>query len=272
MNRRDLEDRDSSVVWLHHRGDEGDVSYRIGRRGSLVVAEWPGILSVTCGEDGSDLRVVPAPGASEDAVAKLRGVVKAFEGELRGGLGLHAAAVAVGSGAVLILGGSGAGKSTTAAELCLQHDGRLLADDVSLLLDVSGAVHVASTESHHYMTRASHEAVGLPWLEGAPSGRKVATLSPRSGDPGSVRVMLVAHLEVSDSGEMRCGRLRGVHAVQHILGSMLRFDPTNEVARRLELDRVVRLHEQAPFIEISRPADRSEAAQSILEALQGGNS
>lgn len=262
----------TDVEWLHDRSEDGTVSYRMGRQGSVVVAEWPGIARLTCAPDGSSSQLNPLPAAPAGAVEKLRGLTRVLIGELAGGLGVHGAAVALDSRALLLLGKSGAGKSTTAAALCTTHEGLLLADDATLLEERHGVVEVVPSESKHYLNRASRDAVGVPEESGGSDDWKVAvqaTACAARGYPVGLVVCLELGQTVS-AGSPR--RLTGAEAVARMLGSMFRFNPLDEGARRRELDRVLHLYSQAPFIEIRRPHSGYDPVPQILHALDGAAS
>jgi hypothetical protein len=89
---------------------------------------WPGAGQVEV-RDGKEIVIDVAPGAEERVLRLfILGPVFSILLQQRGLLVLHASAVSVGGGAVAFLGGSGWGKSTTAASLhALGHS--LVADD-----------------------------------------------------------------------------------------------------------------------------------------------
>jgi hypothetical protein len=239
----------------------------MGRQGKSLVAEWPRLARLTCDEDGTQVRLTPSAGASPRSLMKLRGVVKALLADLRGGLGIHASAVAVRSSAVLLLGESGAGKSTTAAELCLHHGARLLADDAAWLDERNGVVQVVPSEDRHYLTRESGDALGVrlrsaDLQEAGKAGVRSARTATRR-----VRLGLVVSLHFDDTlTEAVSRRLSGAEAAFRVLGAMFRFDVDD---RREELDRVMRLYEQAPFLEIARPRNEPAIAAHVVRALGG---
>jgi hypothetical protein len=70
-------------------------------------------------------------------VAQLLGPILGLVSQLRGQLALHASVVTAQGQALAILGTQGAGKSTTAAELCRQGC-RALSDDVAALAEQDG--------------------------------------------------------------------------------------------------------------------------------------
>lgn len=104
--------------------DGGDWILDSPRHGTVVIA-------------GDELRCFtesPSPGGPMEAASEalVRRVLPRIL-PLRGALALHAAAVVSGTGATLLLGPSGGGKSTIAAALAARHGWRLFADDVAIV-------------------------------------------------------------------------------------------------------------------------------------------
>ena len=181
-----------------------------------------------------------------------------------GGIGIHASAFALGSRGVLLLGDSGAGKSTTAAELCLRHGARLLADDAALLEVRRGVVRVVPSEDRHYLTEASADALGLRLQAKRISSGKAPVRPLRAGSRG-YRLALVVSLRYDDTlVEAVSRRLTGIDAAMRMLPAMFRFDVDN---RCRELDRITTVYEQAPLVEVARPRSKPTVAAQILRAL-----
>jgi hypothetical protein len=254
-----------SIEWLHQIDEAGVVRYRMGRRGDTLVADWPGLARLTCHRTGRGPRLVPSKGASQRALAKLDAVVGALMIDLRGGLGLHASAVAIASKAVLFLGASGEGKSTAAAALCIRHGGRLLADDAALLQMRNGRVRIAPSEATHSLTKTSADALGLRG-RGTLPGQKVSVLAKTAAERPCA-LALVVSLRFDDAAStVITRRLSGAEAARRILSSMFRFDV---VSRTGELDRVMRLYVEAPFLEFTRSRSEPDVTFQVLQALQG---
>jgi hypothetical protein len=94
----------------------------------------------------------------EDVATYLLGPVMGFILRQRGQTCLHASTVEVDGGAVLLVGQSGAGKSTTAAALA-RRGLRVLGDDVAPLLPGAGGVRVQPAYPHLRLWPDSAEAV-----------------------------------------------------------------------------------------------------------------
>jgi hypothetical protein len=260
---------DARIVWLHEFEEHGAIAYRTGRQGGRLVAEWPGVARLTCGPDGERSELTPIGGTSVRSLRKLGGVVQAVLADLRGGIGIHASAVAVRTGAVLFLGESGAGKSTAAAQLCLRRRASLLADDVSVLHDVRGKVHVIPSEDRHYLTSHASRALGIAH-RGIRWGRDKRGVVATRVASGPHLLRLVACLRFDDSkAGPTCTKLSGAEAVRRVIGAMFRFDMTD---RRQELDRVMRLYQQVPFVEIVRPRRSPGVVTHVLQALAEASS
>jgi hypothetical protein len=250
------------VVWLNDRVEEG---YRMGRQGESLVMEWPTIARLTCRADGTRARLVRTGGGGSHDLSKLRGVMKALLADVRGGLGLHASAVAVGRRGVLFLGESGAGKSTAAASLCRLHRARLLADDAAMLDQTGGRVRLAPSEDRHYLMPQAREALGF-----SPSDMKDGLkefVRPAHAASRPVGLELVVCLRFDDKLAGPVTRwVRGAEAAHRMLGAMFRFDVTD---RRGDLDRVLHVYRQAPFVEISRPKAHPDISELVLAILRG---
>ena len=105
---------------------------------SEIAAAWPDVGAIAV-RGGSEIVVDPAPGVEEAALRLfLLGPALGIALHQRGRLVLHASAVALGPGAVAFLGGSGWGKSTTAAALHTRGH-PLVSDDVLALGDPADA-------------------------------------------------------------------------------------------------------------------------------------
>jgi hypothetical protein len=237
-----------SVVVNRH-----DVGFRWGRAGEDYVAEWSGVLSVRASAGGEVKEVTPAPGASVDAVEKVRrGAATAFTRALAGKHSLHASAVASGGSALACVGPSGVGKSTIAERLCHRTDIELLADDVAAVDFCDGHWQVLPSESQLWLTPEGH----------GDSTKTAIAVQPATN---SVPLRWVIALRFDDGlpgPESR--RLTGARVGAALLEAGVRFDVT-PAKLRLELDLADGLASQALVYEVARPHRTS--ADSVAELL-----
>ncbi len=261
------------VSWDRRVRIGGIETFRVGRSGNALVAEWPGLASFTCGMDGAKARLVARPQADPKHVEKLRGgAVRALLHDLGGHLGLHASAVELGGRAALFLGPSGTGKSTAAAELCLLHGARLLADDVALLQIHHSDVHVLATEREHYLTGRSCRLLGLD-VRPVQRTAKVAVGATRSGAP-SCPLEIVMILRFDDRRRKVSVRaLGGVDTARALLPAVHRFDLQADRSR--ELDQILTLYKRCRVVEVARcrsRSARSSVGPFLLDAMRGAQS
>ncbi len=264
--------RNQPVAWeARVRVDAGEAP-RVGRSGDLMVAEWPGVARLTCDLDGKRPRFSAVPGADPGRVSKLRdGAARALLGDLRGGLSLHASAVAFGHRAILLVGPSGAGKSTAAGELCIRRGARLLADDMASLDVRADSVQVNPTERHHYLGLPSLRLLGVEAL--ASRGGK-GTLRAMRSSRSPIPLALVAVLRPDGRRSRPAVRaLAGAEVVRALLPAVVRFDVS--APRQRELDQIFTLYACCRVVEIARPlaaGPRSLVGDVLLETLQGAAS
>jgi len=246
----------------------GLVTFRSGTSAQGLIAEWPGLARLDCSRDGTRFQVTAHGGAGPQALQKLRGFIRVLLSERRGSLGLHAAAACLGSRAVLILGDSGAGKSTAAAELCLRYGGKLLADDAACLRMTRGSAYVQRTERLHFLSDESCVGLRLSSSRRVPNAAKQLIPAVRAASR-SCRLGLVAFLRFDDSvAETTCRAVHGYEAVLLLLRSVLRFDVEDKVARQRELDQLVLICEQSSVIEIVRRRHEPQVGAILVRKLK----
>jgi len=259
-----------SVRWIHEVRVDGAVTFRRGKLGDRMVADWPGFARLTCERDGRDARLVPAGGVSSSALDTLHGApINALLHDLAGKLALHASAVAIDGRAVLFVGANGSGKSTAAAELCLRHGAELLADDAALLeMDATG-VFVLPSEGCHSLTSESYVALGLSPSTLASDGDK-GQLRPSNVAPSPCPLAVVVALRFGPARtHAALLPLRGGDAARLLLAATIRFDIEDGRARRRDFEQVAAIHSGTPFLELSRPTDAPGAvAPFILDVLR----
>jgi HPr kinase/phosphorylase len=199
----------------------------------------------------------------------LRSTATVFVGELCGGLALHASAVSLEGRGLLLLGESGSGKSTAAATLCERYGAELLADDATLLVERGDALLIEPSEREHHLTQESLAALGKPPLLPSPGLDKTAIPAEATAST-PVPLALIAVLQFDEAwAKAQARTLRGVETAAKLLASLFRFNFPDGPARRNELDRVLRIHERTPVIEVRRPRSKPDVVPHILEALVG---
>ena len=257
------------VVWIHEVRVDDEVTFRVGRRDGMMIAEWPGLAVLRCTPDGTSSRLTPASGASRTSIEKLRhGHVKALRRDLAGQLGAHASAVAFEGRAVVFMGPSGAGKSTIAAQMCLRHGAELLADDVVLFDLTERGVRVIPGEREHWLDRNSCLAVGVTPAKAESSDVKQKVLARRVAHRTcdlALTVVLAVDPAV-DRPELRS--IPGGDAARLLLQSVIRFDVEDVAARRRELEQITRIFGGAPTLELVRPPGKNcSIAPLVIGAL-----
>jgi hypothetical protein len=258
------------IRWFHESMAEGAVTLRRGKQGDRLVAQWPGIATLSCASDGSAPRLVPDAGVSRRSATQLRGsAVNALLHDLAGKIALHASAVAIEGRAVMFLGENGAGKSTAAAEMCLQHRADLLADDVALVETESAGVKILPSEAYHSLTRDSCIAIGVPRGRTRASGDK-RRLQSSSFARGPCELALAVALRFcSTSTKATLQPLRGGDAARLLIAAATRFDIEDVDARRREFEQLTTLYHCARFVELVRPEkEPGGVARFVFRALQ----
>ncbi len=242
------------VTWQQSVSLE-DRSFRWGRLGADYVGQWNGLVVARVGVDGHVKLIVPEPGASSDIVEKAtKGEVAAFARSLAGGLSLHASAVVLNGRAIVLIGASGAGKSTMASHLCDSFRGELLADDVAGLDKRDGKMRVEPSEL-------------CIWLEEG-KGEKAAVRPRLATAAAELGAIISLRLE-ADAGQPVLTRVRGAGLLQCVLDAVLRFDVSPEPRRR-EFDGLVELAIAAPMWQLvrSRRASPMQVAELIASVAQ----
>jgi len=145
----------------------------------------------------------------------------------RGDLVLHANAVTLSRGSVIVSGESGAGKSTTTAGL-LKRGGRLITDDLSALrLETDGVVRVQPGLAELHLTSDSVAALNLDISAIEPFSWRAKTAMPHHGTAvtDAQPVTDIYLLTIVDDEELEFEQLVGSAAfeamVESIYGPML---------------------------------------------------
>jgi serine kinase of HPr protein (carbohydrate metabolism regulator) len=259
----------SDVRWLGDYAVDGDVVFRIGRDGADYVAEWIGLCELRTDRSGAQVVLRAAEGADARVVAKVeRGSAAALIRHLRGETSLHASCVAVDGRAVVLLGSSGAGKSTFAAWMCRRPDTALVSDDI-LHVDIDGSVALARpTEIDHWLEPASLAALGIaidaPTKEPTRAARSTRERSP-------IAAAVVLRLEAPDAA-ISLSPLHGQRAVEALVRCVVRFvldEPERQLAEIAWIERALRT---IPVYELRFPRrfDAMDEAVALVRTLLDG--
>jgi hypothetical protein len=189
---------EDAIEWIPLANSDG---VRIGRRGAGVIVEWPGIGRLSSSSDSDEFTEVSV--ASKEFLAKFRATsLLACRRYLAGRLSLHASAVGMPYGSVVLVGDSGAGKSTTAMALVERHGGTFLADDiVPIDWDEAGPI-ISPVEDSFWLNADASAWFGVS----ASTSREKSALPPRARADGPKRVRAIVHLvfdETSQNGDLQ---------------------------------------------------------------------
>jgi hypothetical protein len=238
-----------AIRWIQQWPPEGEAAFRIGRCGDELFADWPGLATLHAARSGDWSELVPAPGADPRLIGKFHsGFVRALLGHLRGKLTLHASAVLIDGAAVVLLGESGSGKSTTAADLCANSGASLLADDTATI-DHGDGVVVTPNEETSWLTAEAFAAVGGVGIEGRKS-----PWEPRSraadAAPLAAMIELVFDREISAPTIARVG---GHDAFTTLSQAMVRFVLDEPALVLADFEQLATLAERVPLYLLRRP-------------------
>ncbi len=257
-----------TVRWLHEDVQRGAVTYRLGRDGDVVVAEWTHVATYR-----SDRlpRLLPQAGADSTRVEKIQsGSARALDRALEGRWSFHGAAFALGGEGVLLVGESGAGKSTIAAAT-VASGGELLADDIAFVDDVAGVLHLVPGERHHWIAPVDADRLGTvnpPRAVSSNEGGK-SPFAARSVADHPVPLRMVCEL-VADSGvaEPTLEPLRGAEAMRAISPALFLLPSEDPVALAAHFDWVARVAQETEVVRLRRPvaADPALVAAAIRHA------
>lgn len=254
-------------TWSGEHVVDGQVLFRIGRSGDELVAEWPGLCELRSDRRGQRVSFVPAEGADERIVGKVRaGLGAALVRHLHGETSLHASAVERQHLALGFLGASGAGKSTLAAWMCHRRGWALVADDIVSLRVEERATLVVPTERDHWLDRGSRAALDLRSTETDTETEKEPIAAPVvAREPARLKA-LVALAYGADQG-VSLSRLRGQRALGALLPCLVRFvldEPDVQIAEMKRLEDVLA---HAPLYELRAPRDLA-ALPHVVDALE----
>jgi hypothetical protein len=239
-----------SPEWLATTEQDGATLFRVGKERDDLVAEWVGMARLVASRDGARHELSFEDAVPDEERRKLaRGTARLLLRQLSGELGLHGAAVELGGRAVVLVGGSGYGKSTLAAALCAR-GGRLLADDAVALATADGSVLVEPTEIDHWLDGDARHALGIST---SPHPNKVPVAATPA--PSGVPVAAVVRLAWSADGDaVELHERTGVDALASLLPHVVRMILDSPSHQRTELLRLEALVAAVPIGVLERPA------------------
>jgi hypothetical protein len=220
--------------------DRPDLGFRLGRLGADYLADWRGVLSLLADANGGVKAITPAPGASPDAIEKVRrGAALAFLRAIAGKHSLHASAAARDGSALVCVGPSGAGKSTMVASLCVTGEMELLADDVVAIDRLDGSWCVEPSESRVWIT------------DGVKRDPKAAVRVRTACSPARLRWVVLLRFDDGLTGpELRS--VQGARVGAALLEATVRFELVPK-SLRAELDLVGSIASRTLAFELVRP-------------------
>lgn len=238
--------------WLHEDVQSGVVTYRLGRDGEAIVAEWRDLA--TYRSDRSP-RFVASDRADPIRVGKIEaGAARALDRALDGRWSLHGAAFAIEGEGVLLVGESGAGKSTIAAA-CVAAGGELLADDIAFVDDIGGVLHLVPGENLHWIASADATRLGSLNLAAPPesNGSSKAPFQPRAVALSPVPVRMVCEV-IAGGSEIAIEALRGAAAMRAISTALFLLPSADSGPLATHFESVARIARETEVVRIRRPA------------------
>lgn len=256
------------VTWHASLEEGGRTTFRIGRSGEQLIAEWVHLAILRAHRTTGASTVTFEDGIDPRWKKKLeRGLVRGMLGQLHGKLTLHAASVATEDHALLLVGASGAGKSTLAAALAKLHGLRILADDASPIAFEADHVRAEPSDDELWLWRESRSALGLDETGAA----KMPIVASRVGG-ASLPVSAIVVLRFGDVAAPALRRMRGHDALAPLLAATVRLVIDERDVQLREIADLERLVERAPVYELTRAKNfegLDASATAVAELLRG---
>lgn len=244
-----------AVRWLYRYPEAGSPTFRLGRVGDDVIAEWVGVGTLRADLSGSRSDFCPVAGAhAGELLEHMRDAVSALVSHLRGGIALHASSVVCESLAIACLGQSGAGKSTVAARLCARPDVELASDDTTPLRIAGERITVIPAEARHWLRADVARALGI---EAAARGKTSVPVA-RAAHREAPLVALIALAFDDTVPEPTLRPVHGRHAFELLSHSVFRFALDDGAILKCELDNLARIAAEVPMYELRRSRDLSK--------------
>jgi hypothetical protein len=249
-----------AIEWLGERREDGQLVLRVGRTARGRIAELSGVATLVVSGRGRE-RASLSMHRPLDAVAEERlhrGIVEGLLRHLEGKLTVHGAAAAIGDRAVLVLGESGAGKSTTVAELCERRGAEMLADDVAALDFHDGRPVITPTEAVHWLLEDARCHLGGL----ADDGGKLPQRARRAAGASVPLVAICSLVFDPAASASRIVPLAPAAAIERVLKGVVRFALDDRDAHVRELDALMNLCSHVPAFDLVRPRAAREIERS----------
>jgi hypothetical protein len=257
----------NSVRWVRAWPDDEHPEFRVGRLGSDLVAEWPGFARLRTNRSGSSVDCWIAEQTVPPAVIEKfrKGAVRGLLRHLTGDLTLHGAAVALDERAVVLLGRSGTGKSSTAAALCAGASSLFLADDMAAVTIEDNRITITPMETFHWLTVEAARALEISVPD---SDRKQPVLPVRAaGQPVPLAVLVVLEFDEEASGS-RVRQLKGQAVFEALTHAAVRFVLDEGPVALHDLNQVWAVATQVPVFELRRSCAIDGLARDV-EKIRG---
>jgi hypothetical protein len=194
---------------------------------------------------------------------------------LHGRLPIHAATVGDSQGAVMLLGTSGAGKSTMTAALARRLGWRIFSDDMSVLCDAQRTM-VFPAVAGVSVWPATQRALALPPEEchplQAPGGKVWYAPASAAPSPGPRPLEAVILLCDAAGAGIEYQRLAGPSVAVMVLSQLVAFNPTDVGEMGGLAARYIRMIARVPVYGLAYPRDYAAlpAAVDAIERLRDG--
>lgn len=193
-----------------------------------------------------------------------------------GALAMHASAAASGKGALLLLGESGAGKSTTAAALGAA-GWDIFSDDMSMIWDFSDP-QIAPASIGICVWPDTHSALGLPSERSVPmpgyAGKRRYVPGNETNTASRPLNAMVLLKRSEKENRVRLTRVPPIDALRHATRQRIRFNPADLTGPELHktFAALSALTQAAPCYRLQYPADYEklpDVVDQLGEMLEG---
>jgi hypothetical protein len=224
--------------WLFRHGD--DLGVTIGDSGRVLDAHCPDPARLPLLAEIITRRVLPRISV------------------LHGRLPMHGATLGDGQGATMLLGSSGAGKSTMTAALARYLGWGIFSDDMSIVGD-QGRHMVFPTTLGVSVWQQSQRALGLPPEDCRPlqhyEGKAWYSPAPTVAPPPQPLEVVIMLSFDPNGGGIDYRRVSGPDALVKVSSQLVGFNPTDIDAIAALIERATRLAATIPIYALSYPRD-----------------